>query len=295
MDLIKIGKYIAGKRKEVGLTQRQLADKLGMSDKSVSKWERGVCLPDVALYSDLCSILGISINEFLAGEDIPQESVVQKSEENIIGVATAGKHRQKKLKSVIGILLAVSILALSVIGVMLVNEYWPQNCIYPVSNAKSVEMETVKMLSGPDGALVYDYKTSDKYKRLIIYRYEYVSGKLVSKEAIGSIGYEQPLGSPKSGKLFFVPDVEHSTVKFISAGSGSLDIPIFTDVDKDEFNLRTMLGLAGKTPVEYDKEMGLFALVCGKERVYTSVIDEYGQTTAPANDYVCYFSVEFGK
>lgn len=254
-----------------------------------------MCLPDVALYSDLCGILGISINEFLAGEDIPQESVVQKSEENIIGVATASKHRQKKLKSVVGILLAVSILALSVIGVMLVNEYWPQNCIYPVSNAKSVEMETAKLLSGPDGALVYDYKTSDKYKRLIIYRYEYVSGKLVSKEAIGSIGYEQPLGSPKSGKLFFVPDVEHSTVKFISAGSGSLDIPIFTDVDKDEFNLRTMLGLAGKTPIEYDKEMGLFAFVCGKERVYTSVIDEYGQTTAPANDYVCYFSVEFGK
>lgn len=294
MDLIKIGKYIAGKRKEVGLTQRQLADKLGMSDKSVSKWERGVCLPDVALYSDLCGILGISINEFLAGEDIPQESVVQKSEENIIGVATASKHRQKKLKSVIGILLAVSILALSVIGVMLVSECWPQNYICPNNDTKSVEMETVKMLSGPDGALIYDYKTSDKYKSLTIFRYEYRSGKLVSKEAIGSIGYE-PLGSPKSGKLFFVPDVEHSTVKFISAGSGSLDIPIFTDVDKDELNMRTMLGLAGKTPIEYDKEMGLFALVCGKERVYTSVIDEYGQTTAPANDYVCYFSVEFGK
>lgn len=294
MDLIKIGKYIAGKRKDLGLTQRQLADKLGMSDKSVSKWERGVCLPDVALYSDLCGILGISINEFLAGEDIPQESVVQKSEENIIGVATASKHRQKKLKSVIGILLAVSILALSVIGVMLVNEYWPQNCIYPVSNAKSVEMETVKLLSGPDGALVYDYKTSDKYKTLTIFRYEYVSGKLVSRDTIGSIGYGD-LDSPKSGKLLFVPDVEHSTVKFISAGSGSLDIPIFTDVDKDEFNMRTMLGLAGKTPVEYDTEMGLFALVCGKERVYTSVIDEYGQSTAPANDYACYFSVEFGK
>lgn len=294
MDLVKIGKYIAGKRKELGLTQRQLADKLGMSDKSVSKWERGVCLPDVALYSDLCGILGIGINEFLAGEDIPQESVVQKSEENIIGVATASKHRQKKLKSVIAILLAVSILALSVIGVMLVNEYWPQNCICPVNNTKSVEMETVKLLSGPDGALVYDYKTSDKYKTLTIFRYEYVSGKLVSKEAIGSIGYE-PLGSPKSGKLLFVPDVEHSTVKFISAGSGSLDIPIFTDVEKEEFNMRTMLGIAGKMPIEYDKEMGLFALVCGKEQVYTSVIDNYGQTTAPANDYVCYFSVEFGK
>ena len=294
MDLVKIGKYIAGKRKELGLTQRQLADKLGMSDKSVSKWERGVCLPDVALYSELCGILGISINEFLAGEDIPQDSVVQKSEENIIGVATASKHRQKKLKSVIGILLAVSIIALSVIGVMLVNEYWPQNYICLNNNDKSVEMETVKMLSGPDGALVYDYKTSDKYKTLTIFRYEYRSGKLVSKETIGSVDYE-PLGSPKSGKLLFVPDVEHSTVKFISSGSMSLDIPIFTGVENDEFNMRTMLGLASKTPVEYDTEMGLFALVCGKERVYTSVIDEYGQTTAPDNDYVCYFSVKFGK
>ena len=58
MDLIKIGKYIAGKRKSLGMTQKQLAEKLGMSDKSVSKWERGVCLPDVSVYKELCSILG---------------------------------------------------------------------------------------------------------------------------------------------------------------------------------------------------------------------------------------------
>ena len=57
MDLIKIGKYIAGKRKSLGMTQKQLAEKLGMSDKSVSKWERGVCLPDVSVYKELCSIL----------------------------------------------------------------------------------------------------------------------------------------------------------------------------------------------------------------------------------------------
>ena len=71
MDLVKIGKYIAGKRKDLGMTQKQLAEKLGMSDKSVSKWERGVCLPDVSVYSELCQILGISINEFLAGEYCP--------------------------------------------------------------------------------------------------------------------------------------------------------------------------------------------------------------------------------
>ena len=50
MDLIKKGKYIADKRKSLGLTQKQVAEKLGMSDKSVSKWERGICLPDVSVY-----------------------------------------------------------------------------------------------------------------------------------------------------------------------------------------------------------------------------------------------------
>lgn len=77
MDLIKIGKYIAEKRKALGLTQKQLAEKLNMSDKSVSKWERGICLPDVSIYMELCSILRISINEFLAGEDIGTENVIE--------------------------------------------------------------------------------------------------------------------------------------------------------------------------------------------------------------------------
>ena len=63
------------KEKDLGMTQKQLAEKLGMSDKSVSKWERGVCLPDVSVYSELCQILGISINEFLAGEDIVRENI----------------------------------------------------------------------------------------------------------------------------------------------------------------------------------------------------------------------------
>ena len=83
MDLVKIGKYIAGKRKDLGMTQKQLAEKLGMSDKSVSKWERGVCLPDVSVYSELCQILGISINEFLAGEDIVRE-ILPKNRKKIL-------------------------------------------------------------------------------------------------------------------------------------------------------------------------------------------------------------------
>ena len=101
MDTVKIGKYIAGKRKALGMTQAQVAEKLGMSDKSVSKWERGICLPDVSVYMALCEILGISLNEFIAGEDIEPAEVVQKSEENLIQVTEDGEHRKHKLKKII--------------------------------------------------------------------------------------------------------------------------------------------------------------------------------------------------
>ena len=98
MDLIRIGQYIAGKRKALGLTQKQLAEKLGVSDKSVSKWERGVCLPDVSLYTELCAALGIGINEFLSGDDIAENDLPRRAEENILQTAADGKRRQKRLK-----------------------------------------------------------------------------------------------------------------------------------------------------------------------------------------------------
>lgn len=63
MNQIKIGRFIAECRKEENLTQMQLAEKLNITDKAVSKWERGIAMPDASLMLDLCSILGISVNE----------------------------------------------------------------------------------------------------------------------------------------------------------------------------------------------------------------------------------------
>lgn len=163
MDLIKIGKYIAGKRKSLGMTQKQLAEKLGMSDKSVSKWERGVCLPDVSVYKELCSILGISLNEFLAGEDIAQENMIQKSETNIIEVIRDNIDKQKCLKVMKCILLVISICAVSVIGFTIYRLKKPQNYISPVAK-DSIEMQTAELLAGPDGAFVYKFITTDEYK-----------------------------------------------------------------------------------------------------------------------------------
>ena len=83
MDQEKIGKFIANLRKEKRLTQEQLAEKLGVTDKSVSRWENGKCLPDVSLYKDLCNILGITLNEFFAGEKIKEEKFKEQADNNL--------------------------------------------------------------------------------------------------------------------------------------------------------------------------------------------------------------------
>ena len=203
MDLVKIGKYIAGKRKNLGLTQKQLAEKIGMSDKSVSKWERGICLPDVSLYFDLCSLLGISINEFLAGEDIVHENIEKKSEENIISVVTDSKRKQKSLKYIICALLILSILTTAVIATSLYRANKPMNFITPMDE-NSVEMQTVNLIAGPDGANAYKFTTTDRYAGIKIYYSEYHKGKLLRKEPV-EIGFEG-MDSPKNGGIIIVPD-----------------------------------------------------------------------------------------
>ena len=70
MNQIKIGRFIAECRKKENLTQMQLAEKLGITDKAVSKWERGVAMPDTSIMLELCAILNINVNELLSGEKI---------------------------------------------------------------------------------------------------------------------------------------------------------------------------------------------------------------------------------
>ena len=84
MDLIKIGKFIADTRKEKNLTQRQLADALSISDKTVSKWECGKGLPEVSLMLPLCGILEITVNDLLTGERVSQLEYQKKAEENMM-------------------------------------------------------------------------------------------------------------------------------------------------------------------------------------------------------------------
>lgn len=296
MDLVKIGKYIAEKRKEMGLTQRQLAEKLGMSDKSVSKWERGICLPDVSVYNDLCMILGISINEFLAGEDIVKEDIVQRSEENIINVTTDNKLRQRILKRIILILLVVALIALIFIGVMFFQAVRPQNYIRPIDE-NSIEMKTAETLAGPDGAFIFNYVTTDEYKSLKIYYSEYHKGKLTSKSNL-EIPYDDS-DSPENGQILVVPDFQHFTVKLVAAdeeSKSSVEIPVLDNVKGRDYFLRTATQIDEKTAVKFGQEHGLVALIYGDGQCRSGSIQDYESGNAPVeNEYVYYISVEFCK
>ena len=165
MDIAKIGRYIAEKRKRARLTQRQLADKLGRSDKSVSKWERGICLPDVSVYMELCEILEISVNEFLAGEDISEDSVREKSDETLLQVSKEGKNKQKFLRRIIVALCIILTGLITVIAVIACKKMrQPRNFIEEVS-PDSAEMKTAELMSGADGVMMFRYKTKDNYTK----------------------------------------------------------------------------------------------------------------------------------
>lgn len=83
MDQTRIGTFIAVLRKEKGLTQKELAEQIGISDKTVSKWETGNGMPDIAYLSPLCEVLDINVNELLSGEKLPSEEYLGKAEENM--------------------------------------------------------------------------------------------------------------------------------------------------------------------------------------------------------------------
>ena len=275
MDLIKIGKYIAGKRKSLGMTQKQLAEKLGMSDKSVSKWERGVCLPDVSVYKELCSILGISLNEFLAGEDIAQENMIQKSETNIIEVIRDNIDKQKCLKVMKCILLVISICAVSVIGFTIYRLKKPQNYISPVAK-DSIEMQTAELLAGPDGAFIYKFITTEEYKKLRLHIHRYESGRLSNQDKV-EIGFED-IGSPKSGEIVMVPDFDTYVIKLIISGGGSrlsTEIPVLENVENREYYGRTATEIKNVVDIRYDKQQPLIAFVYDNDEMSVPTLDDF--------------------
>ena len=101
MEPTRIGRFIAERRKALGLTQRQLAEQLSVSDKAISKWETGRGLPEVSLMLPLCAVLGITVNDLLSGERVGEGDYRKKAEENMMElVRENAQNRQRFLQSI---------------------------------------------------------------------------------------------------------------------------------------------------------------------------------------------------
>ncbi len=127
MDQIKIGKFISERRKSVGLTQAQLAEKLNITDRAVSKWETGRAMPDSSLMLELCEILKISVNDLLCGEVVTVENYNKELERNLLEMVKAKEQADKRLLAlewVIGILSCIVLFAPILIGALLPMENW---------------------------------------------------------------------------------------------------------------------------------------------------------------------------
>ena len=260
--------------------------------------QEGVCLPDVSVYLELCDILGISINEFLAGEDISEENMIKKSEDNLIQVTKDSNHRQRNLKSLIVALIIIMIAAITSLGVIIYRDLsQPQNFIAAVDR-DSAEMKTAELLSGEDGAFLFKYSSREKFKTLTVYMSEYRSGKLITKNKVADLTYGD-VDSTSEGMISIVPDFEAFIVKLIVTDNYtkySTAIPLLENVENRAYYGRTATQIEEDTPIQYNAEQGLAALIYGKEGVCGIPLREIENGEAKTNnDYVYYFSFQFHK
>ena len=125
MDTVKIGQFIKSLRKEKSLTQREVADRLNVSEKTISKWETDNGMPEVGLMLPLCKFYGISINELLSGERLDEKQYVDKAEENMACLVDRTAPRKKVIISAIScILVTLSSVALILLSALFIAQIW---------------------------------------------------------------------------------------------------------------------------------------------------------------------------
>lgn len=113
MDSKVIGQFIQKKRKSLGMTQKELAEQIGVSDKTLSKWENGVNMPDISVIPELCKLLNVTVNELLVGEEFSGESFETKADANVMILLKENKENKKL--TTIQVLLGIVLLILGIV------------------------------------------------------------------------------------------------------------------------------------------------------------------------------------
>ena len=127
MDQVKIGKFIKQKRKEKKITQSELAEKLNVTDRAISKWENGICMPDSGIITELCKILNITINDLFSGEIVDMKDNEKKLSENLLEMAKLKEEKDKQLLAleyVIGFIAVITFLILIFIASYIEMQSW---------------------------------------------------------------------------------------------------------------------------------------------------------------------------
>lgn len=153
MDQIKIGTFISKKRKEQKLTQSELADKLNITDRAISKWENGVCLPDASIMHELCDILEITINDLFSGEIVDMKDNEKKLEENLLEITKLKEEKDRQLLNmeiVIGYISSITFLTLIFVASYIKMPLWISillivigSIIFAVGMANAIKIEQV--------------------------------------------------------------------------------------------------------------------------------------------------------
>ena len=123
MDQEKIGKFIKEERKNKKLSQEELGELLGVSNRSISKWETGVSLPDISLFKPLCEVLDISYNELLSGERLNKTNYQERLEDNLSNVSSYASKKDNKFNDALILLMVLSTF-LSIYFINVNNKVW---------------------------------------------------------------------------------------------------------------------------------------------------------------------------
>ncbi|MBQ2765434.1 MAG: helix-turn-helix transcriptional regulator [Clostridia bacterium] len=132
MDQIKIGKFIAECRKNNNLTQMQLAEKLHITDRAVSKWETGKSMPDSSIMLELCDVLGISVNDLLCGEVVAMDNYKEKSEQMLLEMMKQKEESDRQLLSLeilIGTFSVIILLGFTFVAALFQMADWLRVCL----------------------------------------------------------------------------------------------------------------------------------------------------------------------
>ena len=174
MNLIKIGKFISSKRKEKGITQSELAERLNITDRAISKWENGICLPDASNMIQLCELLGITINDLLTGEVVDMKNNEKKLEENLIKLAILKEEKDKYLLNieiVLGIVIFIFFFVVIIMASLIDVQEWIRFAII-ISDIFLILITTFYMVGIEQKAGYYEcgechYKYVPTYKSVL--------------------------------------------------------------------------------------------------------------------------------